>query len=275
MEENENKNILANVISGFREVVEAAETPFAKLAILLLPILAPLVPALLTGIRMQILLLNLVGDRLPKSVATWGSVIIAVVLELLGYVGAVMFVRSIFKLVKNKDVEFFIPVVLTGIAYLFYLADMYAINVQLNKDVPDATWVFGLLSFMTVPTGLLAATSINDRQENEEDFQIRQEKRKDKLEMARIKYGTSRSNSETNMEVPKDFRNSNETSKTTSGTMGRPSIHQERVFQFMEQQYLQTKQVPTFKEVMNNLNLPQSTASRLRDKWIENKRKGI
>ena len=262
-----NTNWLAGVFLGIKEVVENAETPFAKLAILLLPILAPLVPAMLTGIRMQLLLLKLIDGKLSPSFASYGSSVIAIVLELLGYVGAVMFVRAIYNLVKNKEIEFWIPVVLTGISYMFYLVDMYAINVQLNKDLPNTVLVFGLLSFMTVPTGLLAATSINDRQEKEEDYVLRQEKRQDKIKLAEIKQGSSRTTSETHS----DFRNTNETSKTTSGNMGRPSVHQERAFEYMEQYYSETKQVPTFTEVMRNLGLPQSTASRLRDKWIEKK----
>lgn len=260
-----NHNFLASFFQGFREIVESAETPFAKLAIVILPIIAPLVPALLTGLRMQILLLNLIGDKLDKSIASYGAFIISVVLELLGYVGAVMFVRSIYNLIKNKTLEYYLPVFLTGIAYVFYLADMYSINVQLNSETPNTVFIFGLLSFMTVPTGLLAATSITERQEKEQEYETRQEQRQDKMERFRIKHGTSRSTSESNMEVPKQFRNNN-------GTMGRPSIHQERVFSFMEQYYQSTKNVATFTEVMTNLKLPQSTASRLRDKWIENKK---
>lgn len=257
-------NFLASFFQSFREVVENAETPFAKLAIVILPIIAPLVPALLTGIRMQILLLNLIGDKLDKNFASGGAFTISVVLELLGYVGAVMFVRSIYNLIKNKSLEYYLPVFLTAIAYIFYLADMYAINVQLNNDVPNTTVVFGLLSFMTVPTGLLAATSINERQEKEQEYETRQEQRQDKMERFRIKHTGSKTTSESNMEVPKQFQNNN-------GTMGRPSIHQERVFSFMEQYYQSTKKVATFTEVMTSLNLPQSTASRLRDKWIASK----
>lgn len=81
-----------------------------------------------------------------------------------------------------------------------------------------------------------------------------------------IEQETSGNPSRSNSEVPKEFQKSSE---TTSGNMGRPSIHQDKAFAFMEQFYLQTNRVPTFTEVMQNLNLPQSTASRLREKWIE------
>lgn len=62
------------------------------------------------------------------------------------------------------------------------------------------------------------------------------------------------------------------TSETASGSrIGRPSIHQERVFSFMEEAYSKTGNFPTFTEVSKELNLPQSTASRLRNEWIESK----
>jgi hypothetical protein len=77
---------------------------------------------------------------------------------------------------------------------------------------------------------------------------------------------TSGTTSRTNVEVSKRFRN---TSETNSVSMGRPSLHQDRVFEFMEYHYSENNKVPTFTEVMQSLELPQSTASRLREKWIE------
>jgi hypothetical protein len=81
--------------------------------------------------------------------------------------------------------------------------------------------------------------------------------------------GTSGTTSRTNTKVSQDFRN---TSGTTS-KMGRPSIHQERVFSYMNDAYGKTGKTPTFTQLSSDLNLPQSTASRLRNEWINDKSK--
>ena len=112
--------------------------------------------------------------------------------------------------------------------------------------------------------------SIEESRRNEV-LELEEKRRQERLVKFRIKHGVSESNgtsestSRSEMEFPKDFRNNN-------GTMGRPSVHQERVFGFMEQSYASTRKVPTFTEVMEKLKLPQSTASRLRNEWIKSKR---
>lgn len=77
----------------------------------------------------------------------------------------------------------------------------------------------------------------------------------------------SRSSSRTHTEVPKDFRN---TSETTSRS-GRPSIHQDRVYEYLDRRLLEENRIPTFVEVVNDLGLPQSTASRLRTQWMRDR----
>ena len=68
----------------------------------------------------------------------------------------------------------------------------------------------------------------------------------------------------------RNFRNSSESNYESSKT-GRPSLHQERVFSYLEDAYARTKEVPTFTDVVKDLGLPQATASRLRNEWIETK----
>lgn len=261
-------NRLAEFFNKQREIIEAAETPFAKLAVFILPILAPIVPATFTGLHIFKLLLGVFTFSQAHNVSMGLSTIVAIVLEMLGYVGAISFIQSLFRWVRTRKDEYLLPFVLNGLAYVFYLVAMWLINLQLGKyfGTPDiVNNIVGLLSFITVPTSLLAANHLSQVEEREDATVIRRENREERLEKLRIKYGSSRTTSESNTEVSKDIRN-------TSGTMGRPSIHQERVFSFMEQQYSETQEIPTFTEVMHTLNLPQSTASRLRDKWIELKR---
>lgn len=188
-----NENIrLANWFNKQREVIEAAELPFAKMAIFILPILSPLVPAFMTGLHMYNLLLELFKFPNAWILCVFLAVIIGVVLELLGYVGAISFIRSIFDLVRKGKDEYLLPAVLTFFAYAFYLTAMFLINVQLGKyfNVPTIiNSITGWLSFITVPTGLLAATHLSGKENKEEEVVIRHENREFQLKKHAIKHG--------------------------------------------------------------------------------------
>lgn len=184
--------MLAKFFDKIREIIEAAETPFAKMAIFLLPILAPIVPATFTSLHIYKLLMDVFGDYGHSILATL-AVIVGMVLEMLGYVGAIEFIHSVFRLVRNKGtVEYWLPAGLTFLAYVFYLAAMFLINVQLGKyfeTAPIINSIVGLLSFITVPTGLLAANYLGNKSESEQDYILRQEKREDRLKAKAIKAG--------------------------------------------------------------------------------------
>lgn len=94
-----------------------------------------------------------------------------------------------------------------------------------------------------------------------------------KLQKFRIKQETSRTTSETSKRLPEVTSRTRHTSETTSGSskMGRPSVHQEKVFSYLEDVYQRTGEVPSFTEVMKELGLSQSTASRLRNEWLDTK----
>jgi hypothetical protein len=69
---------------------------------------------------------------------------------------------------------------------------MWLINVQLGKyfDTPPViNSIFGLLSFITVPTGLLAANHLSQRDESDLEERLRQERRDDKLKKVALKSG--------------------------------------------------------------------------------------
>jgi len=183
---------LANWFNKQREIIEAAELPFAKLAIFVLPVLAPLVPAVMTSLHMYQLLLEIFTFSGKEIFSGFLSFVVGIVLELLGYVGAITFIRSIFDLVKNGKDEYLIPALLNGLAYLFYLVAMFFINVQLGVyfGVPAIiNKIIGLLSFVTVPTGLLAANHLSTKEMKEDDYVLRQEKREDAIKRKMIKQG--------------------------------------------------------------------------------------
>lgn len=170
-------NILASVFDWFREVIESAEMPFSKLVIFVLPILAPVVPASVTGFRLT--------SEMHFHPAL--SFITALVLELIGYVGAIAFIKAIYKKFQNKGS--WLSVVLNGLAYGFYVVVMYEINVRLGfmaGDLPIVNQIFALLSFITIPTGLLAAEHLNERSEKDEQRELRAERRSERMEKLQI-----------------------------------------------------------------------------------------
>lgn len=181
---------LAQFFDKQREIIEAAETPFAKLAIFILPILAPIVPASLTGLHLYKLFTDVLsfGDTVSRILA----VLVSLVLEMLGYVGAISFVQAVFRLVKTWNNLYILPALLNGLSYIFYLALMFLVNYKLGEyfKTPNiVNIIVGLLSFVTVPTGLLAANYLSQKELKEEDFVLRKEKREERLEKLRIKAG--------------------------------------------------------------------------------------
>jgi hypothetical protein len=183
---------LAGFLNKQREIIEAAETPFAKLAIFILPVLAPIVPATLTGLHIFKLLLEVFTFAYAFRVSVSLAVIVAVVLEMLGYVGAISFIQSLFRWIRTRKDEYMLPFVLNGFAYVFYLIAMFLINVQLGKyfGTPGiVNNIVGLLSFITVPTSLLAANHLSQKEEKEDDIKLENNRRSERILKYKIKHG--------------------------------------------------------------------------------------
>lgn len=206
---------LADFFIRQREIIESAETPFAKLAVFVLPILAPLVPAALTGFHLYQLFLKLFTFHYSSQASFILSFTVAVVLEMLGYVGAISFIRSIFDLIKHGRDLYLLPAGLNGMAYIFYLVVMFLINVRLGQyfQVPDIiNSIIGLLSFITVPTGLLAANHLSQQEEKEESKELRLERREERLERLRIKSGTTQTFQQVTRKLPTPMESSEKVS---------------------------------------------------------------
>lgn len=190
---NPNTHRWADFFDSVRETIEAAENPFAKMAIFILPILSPLVPASFTGVHMFKLFQTIFTFAYAVYLSAAMALIIGVVLEMLGYVGAITFIKSLFRLVRAKgEAEYWLPFVLNLFAYLFYLVAMFMINVRLGEYFQTPAIInsiVGTLSFITVPTGLLAANHLSQKEEDEHDNVIRQEGREDRLKAKALKAG--------------------------------------------------------------------------------------
>lgn len=172
-------NWLAKIFDWNREVIESAETPFAKLAIFILPILSPIVPAGMTGLHVY-KLMEVIFNFGEWSYSIWvtGAILVGVVLELLGYVGAISFIKAVYRWVKFPNWPHFIRAVGDGFSYIFYLLAMVLINFFLGNyfGTPGIiNTIVGLLSFITVPTGLLAANHLSEKMEAEEGANLRKE----------------------------------------------------------------------------------------------------
>lgn len=178
-------DFLARMFHWSDEVIDAAQSPAAKLASTLLPIFAPLVPAFITAIKLHALYTQLIAGRFPDWVATFGAVMTAIVLEFLGWVGTIALVRNLYKWVKTRVDEYLVPTGLSGFAYIIYLADMWLVNSP--KTNPDN--IILLLALFSVPAGFLFAVTLVTGEDSKEEKEIRHEKRDERLQKYAIKHG--------------------------------------------------------------------------------------
>jgi hypothetical protein len=186
----------------------------------------------------------------------------ALVVEILGFSAVSTYLAFWFYNRRNPAASKKAPIILVIIAFGFYLTLIVFSNVLLDS-FPGERWaeivVRALFTLQTIPAAMLVSVRTQHRELLSE---IAKEKRE--------RSGTSGNTSRTKMEVVSKFQN---TSGSISRT-GRPSIHQERVFSYLDEQFGLTGNVPTFTEVMDDLGLPQSTASRIRNDWIDKKNSG-
>lgn len=259
-------NWLANIFDWNRQVIEAAETPFAKLAIFVLPILSPLVPAFMTGLHV-FKLMHVIFDfgENTYQVSMSMAVVVGVVLELIGYVGAISFVRDVYEFVKTRTLEYLVPAVINGFAYAFYLVTMYLINFRLGSyfQTPEiVNQIVGLLSFITVPTGLLAANHLSKKERDEVLEKRHQEKREDKLKVNAMKNGLNPF--QTGQSAP-------ETPRKTSERHA--SDYKDRIPVMLQEEYSKNGRVMELTEITAKLKLDHGRnkgfVSTERSKWMQ------
>lgn len=183
---------LVNFFNNLYEIINAAEDPFSKFAIVFLPGIAPAVPATLTGIHMYQVLLTILEFQGKETVSMILSVLVGVVLELLGYVGAITLIKSVFELIREGKDGYLIPFIINLIAYCFYLSLMLLLNVKIGQffGVPALiNSIIGLLSFITVPTGLLAANQLALKDQKKEKNEAKASRNEQKLRLKMIESG--------------------------------------------------------------------------------------
>lgn len=258
-------NWLAKALEWSREVIESAETPASKLAIFILPMLSPLVPAFMTGLHVyKIMHVMFEFSASADWIAVTMAVVVGVTLELLGYVGVVAFIQDLHTWIKNRVSEQLVSVFLSGLSYVFYLAAMWLINYSLGVyfGTPDIiNRVVGLLSFITAPTGLLAAKHLTQKAEQEQNDKLRQEAREDKLKHKALKHGIN------------PWGGGSELVKSTRGPKQKyASDYKEQIPVMLQEYYEKNGKVMELTEITAKLKLDHNTnkgfVSTQRSAWM-------
>lgn len=262
-------NWLANIFIWQKEVIESAETPFSKLAIFVLPIVAPLVPAFMTGLQLFKLFIKLFTFKYALEISATMAFTIAIVLELLGYVGAITFIRSLFRLIKNeKKDSYWLPVLLNGSAYVFYVAIMWLINFKLGEYFQTASIInsiFGFLSLITIPTGLLAANHLSQKDEDEIEERNNDKKRIERLQKYAIAHGMNPQLVIENDRIKRAAKVNNNQKPA--------SFYQDKMNMFISDVYNNTGSVPNVITIVKKFNLDYNRSkgfvSGLRMRWMK------
>lgn len=212
------------------------------------PWLTPIIPAYMTFQHAQ----NTLGFPL------WIAATSALVVEILGFSSVSTLLAFWFYNRRNSAESKKAPIFLVVIAFSFYLSLVVFSNVLLDS-FPGSAWaenaVRAFFTLQTIPAALLVSVRTQHRALLKEIAREKEEKEKYKEQDGR----TSRSA----RPVPELIQKHSK--------MGRPSIHQSKVFSYLDEHYSKTGEVASFSEIMDALNLPQSTVSRLRNTWIQSK----
>lgn len=265
-----NTNWLAQKFITQREIIEAAETPFSKLAMFILPIISPLVPATMTGMHLYQIFLDVFTFGGSEYLSGGLAIVAGVVLELLGYVGAITFIKSTFNYFSTQKAEYLIPMVLNGLSYTFYLVLLFMINYQLGKYLgvnPVLNNIIATLSFVTVPTSLLAGSHLSEKswsekQEKEQEDKIRLQQmeydRQDKIRQEQNSLEMSKAEQERLFKLEKlRIRNGGqEKARTYQQTASRPKGD----WRLLTPKQIENLKYQSAKEVMEMYNIGESTA---------------
>lgn len=214
------------------------------------PWLAPLAPAYMTYMHMVEFL------DFPKILAFS----LALVVEILGFGTVSTFLDFWFFNRRNKAATKKAPLSLVVLSFAFYLGLIVVSNVLIDvaKEFGSDRFISGavvsvraLLTLQTIPAAIIVAVRTGHRDLLREIKMEKFEREQAKLSStSESTYGTSGSRRDTS-------------------NMGRPSIHKDAVFVYMDEVMQREGRVASFLEVQRELNLAESTASRIRNVWLQ------
>lgn len=221
--------------------IDSAEYSFTTFVSKVVPWLVPIIPASITGIHIS----NILNFNGFGAVFGW---VAGIVVEGLGFASVhrlFLFIQNNKRYTADKNQ---MPVWIPLASFIWYLVIVLVVNTLLELDSGASVVrvvAVGALTTLSIPTmAIIATTAIMTERE------MKKPKR------------TSRNNSIT--------RTSKITSESNSRT-GRPSVHKNTVYKFMDKFMEQTENVASFSDVRDGTNLPESTVSRLRNEWISDK----
>lgn len=239
-----------NIFDKLNDLVNSSEGSIVNFLTAFAPWLAPLIPAYMTYNHMIEFL----------HFKAWLAWVLALVVEILGFGTVSTGLDFWFYNRRNKAKAKKAPFTLIIVSFCFYLGLIVMSNVLIDwaKEFGTSTqqsWtIIGvrfLLTLQTLPAALIVATRTGHRD-------LLREIRQEKLEKEHITSITSESTYGTSGSQRKKSKN-----------MGRPSIHKEKVFVYMDEILERDGRVAPFLEVQRELGLAESTASRLRNEWLE------
>lgn len=253
-------NWLAGIFTWLRTVIEEADRPISLLVTVLLPFIAPLVPALITS------------NNLNKYMGLddYQSAISAVTFEAIGYVAMIATVGAIMRWVDDeKNQRSWLPVVVAGSSYACYIIALILINLILEIENGIPATNVAVTAFLTVgttiPASLLNGTRISGRDQNEKENIIRQERRQDGMARYKIKHG-----------INPDAVYNQETLVAKEVKRKFASDYRDKIVEFMVDVYQKRNAVPRVVEISNKFKLDYDKSkgyiSSLRKAWMEQNR---
>lgn len=205
------------------------------------------------------------------------SWVIALIVEFLGYASIYKALQFAEHNRRYTDPKNKAPFKLAIATYIFYLIAVIVFNVIPEVATQKPSHIIAMnvvLALFSVPGGVIAGISAIfterkaalKRSSGTTSGTTTSESRLSKPPTFETpKPSTSRTSPQ-----PMGFRNS----QTSESKTGRPSVHQERVYGYMDKVFKDENRVASFAEVERELELPQSTASRLRNSWVDKNVKG-
>lgn len=157
-------SVVTNFLTWLRRVIEEADKPLSLLLMVTLPLIAPIIPSIVTASNLEKYM----------EYERWVAITAAVVFAVVGYVSMITAIGSIMRYVDNdKNDREWLPVAISVGSYLIYVFALVTVNVVLEQHNGVDNVRITVTALMTlgleIPSALLNGTRISNRMKKEED----------------------------------------------------------------------------------------------------------
>lgn len=256
-------NWLANIFTWIHEVISEADKPISLVVMVLLPFISPLLPALITADSLQ---------KFMQFDSSW-SWIAVLSFEMIGYLGMIFLVGAMMRVAQNTDPKrvqaltwnrnFYIG------AYATYLATLLTSNVILEivngVSLSHVAVIFCLTIGLSISAGILNGSRIQDRNERDDSYIVRQEQREDRMKARALKAGIN------------IYEQSSSTPATASFTHREKhaSDYEDRIISMLETEYARSRNILSPSGICHSLKIDvernKGHVFRITKRWKENK----